>query len=144
MRGREKRGGRGVLADSLDGEVGEGVRGIVVWIGWRRERLVIEREAAVARGLEEAGGTGQQAVEAIKAAFERPFRFVPLAKMPLSCEVSAIADGSKGLGNGDTAGIEVAEITVGMRSGVSDRFLGEATQAGLVRVQAGEEGSAGG
>ena len=31
-----------------------------------------------------------------------------------------------------------------MRSGVSDRFLGEATQAGLVRVQACEEGSAGG
>jgi hypothetical protein len=69
----KKRSGRRVLADGLDGKVGEGVRGVVIWIGRRRERLVIEREAAVAGRLEEAGGTGQQAVEAIKAALERPF-----------------------------------------------------------------------
>ncbi len=136
----------GVVGDEAGGVVVDGV-GVV-----KAPRLVfrvcVRRNPGVVAGervgVEKAAGAVDRAVEAVEAALERPVVLLRFAggidlfgDVPLADHVGAVAGGLECLGDREAAPVEVAAIAV------EHAIFHHVADAGLVRVEAGEERGAG-
>lgn len=124
------------FADHAGGVIGEGV-GHVEALFWRRIWLVIEGHFAPGIEAEEVGGAGDEAEVLVEAAVEGPMGPI-LADVPFAGHHDGIAGGFKGFGHGLAVLVEVALI------GGDTAVVHHVADAGLVGVEAGEEGGAGG
>ena len=130
-----------MLAEELDRVVREGVGDVIVLLRGRGERRVIEGEAAGCRGRVERTRARDEPVETVEAARERPFFRAVVAEVPLAGEVAAVAGGSEHLRERDSVAAQDFAVTErrGGRSLLAGIF-GERAHAGLMRIEAGEEG----
>jgi hypothetical protein len=134
--------------EKLDGVVGVGVGGVECFVGGAFRGIDIFVAGGHAAGVfrvEEAGGTGDAAVEFFEAALEGPAIFVVVAEVPLSGHEGGVSLISEDLGDGDALVIDVALVGGGF-GGAASAFgrLGHPSDTGLVWVEAGHEGGAGG
>ena len=130
-----------MLAEELDRVVCEGVGDVVVLLRGRGQRGVVEGEAAGRRGRVEGTRAGDEPVETVEAAGERPLFRAVVAEVPLAGEVAAVAGGAEHLRERD--GVAAEHFAIAERRGGRGLFagiFGERAHAGLVRIEAGEEG----
>ena len=131
-----------VVGDKAGGVIADRVRVIelprpVFGIRIRRYQGVVPREGV---GIEEAARAVNGAVEPVKAALSRPVgllvgrgRIDVLRDVPLAHHVGAVTGGLEGLGDRDTATIQLAAIAVGAA------IVHHVSDAGLMRIKPGEQ-----
>ena len=130
----------------FDGVVGDGVGvipgsfGLVFGVVFGRDLGVVAGEGV---GVEEGAGAVDGAEEFIEAALEGPVVLFVVGHhfrgdVPFSGHVGAVSGWLEGLGDGEAFLVEVALV-------LGDSVVaGHVANAGLVRVESGEEGGAGG
>jgi hypothetical protein len=135
-----------VVAQEAHGLIGDGVgvvvlRGLVLGILGDGDELVVAYQGA---GIEVTAGAMDGAVVAVEAALEGPVAAVPqgfgvLARghVPFTDGVIPVTGGSESLGEGHALAVQAAPVAVVIP------VLHHVTDAGLVRVETGEQRGAG-